>query len=55
MKEEISRGVVLALFIQLIISKLAVNSGSQASTLIIQSMAVGEVHLADWWRTCHAT
>jgi len=46
---EISRAVVLALFIPLIISSGG-NSGSQASTLIIQSMAVGEVHLADWWR-----
>lgn len=26
------------------------NSGSQASTLIIQAMALGEVTLADWWR-----
>src|SRR5690606_2370974 len=26
------------------------NSGSQASTLVIRAMAVGEVHLADWWR-----
>jgi magnesium transporter len=48
-EEEISRAVVLALFIPLIISSGG-NSGSQASTLIIQSMAVGEVHLADWWR-----
>lgn len=26
------------------------NSGSQASTLIIQAMALGEVNLGDWWR-----
>lgn len=26
------------------------NSGSQASTLIIQAMALGEVNLSDWWR-----
>jgi magnesium transporter len=26
------------------------NSGSQASTLIIQAMALGEVKLSDWWR-----
>jgi magnesium transporter len=48
-ENEIARAVVLALFIPLIISSGG-NSGSQASTLIIQSMAVGEVTLADWWR-----
>jgi magnesium transporter len=48
-ENEISRAVVLALFIPLIISSGG-NSGSQASTLIIQSMAVGEVTLQDWWR-----
>lgn len=26
------------------------NSGSQASTLIIQAMAMGEVTISDWWR-----
>jgi magnesium transporter len=26
------------------------NSGSQASTLVIQAMAVGDISLADWWR-----
>ncbi|MCC6349485.1 MAG: magnesium transporter, partial [Candidatus Eisenbacteria bacterium] len=26
------------------------NSGSQASTLVIRAMALGEVRLADWWR-----
>ncbi len=48
-ENEIARAVVLALFIPLIISSGG-NSGSQASTLIIQSMAVGEVSLSDWWR-----
>jgi len=48
-ENEITRAVVLALFIPLIISSGG-NSGSQASTLIIQSMAVGEVTLKDWWR-----
>jgi magnesium transporter len=37
--------VVLALFVPLIISSGG-NSGSQASTLIIQAMAVGEIKLA---------
>ena len=48
-EEEISRAVVLALFVPLIISSGG-NSGSQASTLIIRAMALGEVRLRDWWR-----
>ncbi|MBI5474809.1 MAG: magnesium transporter, partial [Ignavibacteriae bacterium] len=46
---EIARAVVLALFVPLIISSGG-NSGSQASTLIIRAMALGEVTLAMWWR-----
>jgi magnesium transporter len=45
----IEKAVVLALFIPLIISSGG-NSGSQASTLIIQAMALGEVTVKDWWR-----
>jgi len=48
-QDNIERAVVLAVFIPLIISSGG-NSGSQASTLVIRAMAVGEVHLADWWR-----
>jgi magnesium transporter len=48
-EDEIKKAVVLALFIPLIISSGG-NSGSQASTLIIQAMAVGEITLSDWWR-----
>lgn len=48
-EDEIAKAVVLALFIPLIISSGG-NSGSQASTLIIQAMAVGEISIADWWR-----
>jgi magnesium transporter len=48
-EEEIARAVVLALFIPLIISSGG-NSGSQATTLVIQAMAFGEVGLRDWWR-----
>lgn len=48
-EDEIAKAVVLALFVPLIISSGG-NSGSQASTLIIQAMAVGEVTLNDWWR-----
>jgi magnesium transporter len=46
---EIERAVVLALFIPLIISSGG-NSGSQATTLIIRAMALGQVRLRDWWR-----
>jgi len=46
---DIARAVVLALFIPLIISSGG-NSGSQAATLIIRAMALGEVTLRDWWR-----
>ncbi len=48
-QDEISRAVVLALFIPLIISSGG-NSGSQATTLIIRAMALGEIRLRDWWR-----
>jgi len=48
-ENEIARAVVLALFIPLIISSGG-NSGSQASTLVIRAMALGEVRLRDWWR-----
>jgi magnesium transporter len=48
-EEEIARAVVLALFVPLIISSGG-NSGSQASTLVIRAMALGEVGLKDWWR-----
>ena len=48
-QDEIAKAVVLALFVPLIISSGG-NSGSQASTLIIQAMAVGEIRLKDWWR-----
>jgi magnesium transporter len=48
-EDSIKKAVVLALFIPLIISSGG-NGGSQASTLIIQAMALGEVTVADWWR-----
>jgi magnesium transporter len=48
-QHEIETATVLALFIPLIMSSGG-NSGSQASTLIIQAMALGEVTLSDWWR-----
>lgn len=45
--DEIARAVVLALFIPLIISSGG-NAGSQATSLIIRSMALHEIHLRDW-------
>jgi len=48
-ENEISKAVVLALFVPLIISSGG-NSGSQASTLIIRAMALGEITLKDWWK-----
>jgi len=48
-EKEIARAVVLALFVPLIISSGG-NSGSQASTLVIRALAVGELTLADVWR-----
>jgi magnesium transporter len=48
-EHEIARAVVLSLFIPLIISSGG-NSGSQATTLIIRSLALSEVRLRDWWR-----
>ncbi|NOT78697.1 MAG: magnesium transporter [Bacteriovoracaceae bacterium] len=48
-EHDIAKAVVLALFIPLVISSGG-NSGSQATTLIIRAMALGEVRLKDWWR-----
>ena len=46
--KEISKAVVLALFVPLIISSGG-NSGSQAATLIIRAMALKELTIKDWW------
>jgi magnesium transporter len=48
-EKEIARAVVLALFVPLIISSGG-NSGSQASTLVIRALAVGDVVLRDFWK-----
>ena len=48
-ENEIAQAVVLALFLPLIISSGG-NSGSQATTLVIQAMAMGDVRLSDWFR-----
>lgn len=47
--DEMEKVIILTNFIPLIISTGG-NSGTQASTLIIQAMALGEVTLKDWWR-----
>ncbi|MBV9294271.1 MAG: magnesium transporter [Acidobacteriaceae bacterium] len=51
-EQEIARAVVLELFVPLIISSGG-NSGSQATTLVIRAMALGEVRLRDWWRVIY--
>ncbi|MEN9281145.1 MAG: magnesium transporter [Bacteroidota bacterium] len=45
----IDQAVILALFLPLIISSGG-NSGSQAATLIVRALALGEVTLSDWWQ-----
>jgi magnesium transporter len=48
-EKEIERAVMLALFVPLIMSSGG-NSGSQASTLIVRALAVGDVKIRDWFR-----
>ena len=48
-EDQLAKVIVLAMFLPLMISSGG-NSGSQASTLIIQAMAVGDVKLTDWFR-----
>ncbi|MSR06948.1 MAG: magnesium transporter [Gemmatimonadetes bacterium] len=48
-QDEIAAAVVLAVFLPLIISSGG-NSGSQATTLVIRGMALGEVRIRDWPR-----
>jgi magnesium transporter len=48
-QHEIERAVVLALFVPLIISSGG-NSGSQAATIVVRSLALSELKLRDWWR-----
>lgn len=48
-EDQLAQVIVLALFLPLMISSGG-NSGSQASTLVIQAMATGEVKLKHWWR-----
>ena len=46
---QLEKAVVLAMFIPLIMSSGG-NSGSQATSLLIRGLALGDVRLADWWR-----
>ena len=48
-QHELDKAIVLSLFLPLIISSGG-NSGSQASTLVIRAMALGEVRVSDWLR-----
>lgn len=48
-EDQLSRAIVLVLFLPLIISSGG-NAGSQATTLVIRAMALGEVGPRDWWR-----
>ena len=47
-EEQLATAIVLALFVPLIISSGG-NAGSQATTLVIRAMALGEVKPGDWW------
>jgi len=47
-EDEIAKAVVLTLFIPLVISSGG-NAGSQAATLVIRSLALGEFKLREWW------
>jgi magnesium transporter len=48
-ENELNKALVLTFFLPLIISSGG-NSGSQASTLVIRALALGELTLRDWWR-----
>src|SRR6266550_425428 len=51
-EKEIERAAVVALFVPLIISSGG-NSGSQATSLMIRSLALKELKLSDWWAVFH--
>jgi len=48
-QDEMAKAIVLATFIPLIMSSGG-NSGSQAASLIIRSLSLGEITIADWWK-----
>ena len=47
--DRLARALVLAMFVPLVISSGG-NSGSQAATMVIRAMALGQVGLSDWWK-----
>ena len=47
-EHDLGRVLLLSQFIPLVLSSGG-NSGSQATSLIIRAMALGEVRIADWW------
>jgi magnesium transporter len=47
-EHQIARAVLLSLFVPLIISSGG-NSGSQAATIVVRSLALGELTIRDWW------
>jgi magnesium transporter len=47
-QDELAKAIVLATFIPLIMSSGG-NSGSQAASLIIRSLSIGEITIMDWW------
>jgi magnesium transporter len=46
--DELDKAVILSIFIPLVISSGG-NSGSQAATLVIRALALGDIRLSDWW------
>ena len=46
-ESEIAKAVILAIFVPLIISSGG-NSGSQATSLVIRALALGEIQIKDW-------
>jgi len=48
-EDELAKAIVLATFIPLIMSSGG-NSGSQAASLIIRSLSLGEITIRDWWK-----
>lgn len=50
-QDEMAAAIVLALFVPLIISSGG-NSGSQATSMLIRSLALREISVGDWWRVC---
>lgn len=51
-EHELSKAIILISFLPLIMASGG-NSGSQASTLVIRAISLGEVSIRDWWRIMH--